>query len=308
MVMALLAGCGGPAAAAQRAPAASAGTPTPTAASQPCSANAGSATRQGDLLVSAEQAFSGPSRKLPQGIPLNPFQIPNPNDTAALNALIPVSPAVPIGPGVPVPPTTQRGTGLLADLLINICNASMTKAHIVEGGTLQITSFTPFAGSVNTWHICDGTFTRSLPAGGTGGCGATSVFDEDLRVTFPPEAGVGFTQTAVQISQGTSPNGFGPLPVSLPPGKSIRFHLSISPPEAFGTYTFAFSLMADHAQMALIPALSPTLFAPIAHKFTGAACLTPPMQQQIPLQVTPALFFICPEGVFVVPTSVPGKG
>ena len=33
-----------------------------------------------------------------------------------------------------------------------------------------------------------------------------------------------------------------------------------------------------------------------------------PTQQQIPLQLTPALFFICPEGVFVVPTPVPGKG
>jgi hypothetical protein len=66
--------------------------------------------------------------------------------------------------------------------------------------------------------------------------------------------------------------------------------------------------MADHAQLTFLPAGSTFLIAPVAHKFTGAACLTPPMQQQIPLQVTPALFFICPEGVFVVPTSVPGKG
>jgi hypothetical protein len=291
----LLAGCG-QATAAQRAPAALASTPTPTAATPACSANPGeaSATRQGDLLVSASLGINAPARKLPAGTPLQPLQIPNPNDMAALNSQIPVSPPVNLGLERP------------SELLIDVCNASTTKAHLIEGGTLQIASFTPVAGSIDTWNACDGFFTRSVPSGVTGQCGGTNVFDEALDVTFPQGAGTGFAQAAVFVA--ASPTGFGPLPVTLAPGKVIVLHLSITVPQAQGLYAFAFSLMADHAQLAFIPAQSPTLFPRGAHKFTGAACLTPPMQQQIPLQVTPALFFICPEGVFVVPTSVPGKG
>jgi hypothetical protein len=93
--------------------------------------------------------------------------------------------------------------------------------------------------------------------------------------------------TAVPISQGMAPNGFGPLPVILAPGKAVTLHIAVTPPQAPGIYTFAFSLMADHVQLPFLPAGSSFLIAPVAHKFTGAACLTPPMQQQIPPQVPP---------------------
>jgi hypothetical protein len=291
----LLAGCG-QATAARIPRAAIASTPSPTAASQACSARPGepSAHRLGDLLVSARLGINAPSRKLPAGTPLKPLRIPNPNDLAALDAQIPVSPPV------------NRGAEGKDEFLVDVCNASTTRSHLVEGGTLKITSFTPVAGRVSRWNICDGFFTRSVPSGVTGQCGGTNVADEVLSLTFPPGAGVGFAQAAVLV--GTSPIGPGPLPVTLAPGKLIVLLLSITVPHAQGFYGFAFSLMADHTQLAFIPALSPTLFPRRSHTFTGAACLTPVMQHQIPRQVTPALFFICPEGVFVMPTTVPGKG
>ena len=294
----LLAGCGRAATAAPRAPAAPASTPTPTAPGLACNASTASGTRIGDLLVSAGGSLNFSSRKLPAGIPLEPLQIPNPNDTAALDAQIPVSPEI----------NPQRVEGVVG-FTIGICNASTTGSHLIEGVTLQIVSFTPFAGGVNAWNVCDGFFTRSKPFSSTGGgCGGTEVSDEELHVTLPPQAGAGFTVAAVRTGPATSPFGFGPLPVTVAPGKALSMHISVTPPQAPGTYTFSFSVTADHAQLPFMGAGSPFLFAPIAHKFTGAACLSQVMQQQIPLQVTPALFFICPEGVFVVPTPVPGKG
>ena len=78
----LLAGCGR-AAAAQRAPAAPASTPT--AASQPCSAVAGARERIGDLLIEVGTFIPDTaSRKLSAAIPLKPLQIPNPNVPSAL--------------------------------------------------------------------------------------------------------------------------------------------------------------------------------------------------------------------------------
>ncbi|HEX9413281.1 MAG TPA: hypothetical protein VF916_07235, partial [Ktedonobacterales bacterium] len=228
---------------------------------------------------------------------LKPLQIPDPSDQTALNAQIPASPAV--------NPVMEGSGGFLVD----ICNASTTTSHLIAGGILKISSFTPVVDGVNTWNICDGVFTRSVPSGVTlFGCGGTITFDEDLRVTFPPQAGAGSQATAVQVGSANPSTGFGPLPVMLQPGKAITLHLSVTVPQAPGFYLFAFSVAADHAQLPFIPAGSATLFAPVAHKFTGAACLSPLMQQQIPPATTPATFFICPEGVSVLPSAVSGKG
>jgi hypothetical protein len=233
------------------------------------------------------------------------LQIPDPNDLATLNARIPISPGIPIGPGAPLSSAAPQGTGLVSDVLLDICNASTATTHVVDGASVQITTFTPFVGSANAWHVCDDFFTRSVPSGVTGQCGATSVFDEDLRVTFPSTAGAGFTQTAVFVT--ATVTGLGPLPVSLAPGHAVRLHLAIRPPAAHGTYTFAFSVTADHTPMPFLSVGSSTLFAPVAHKFTGAACSRAAMQQQIPMQITPALFFICPEGVTALPKAAPGR-
>ena len=70
--------------------------------------------------------------------------------------------------------------------------------------------------------------------------------------------------------------------------------LPVTIPQAPGTYTFAVSVQADRTPLPFLPVGKPTLFAPVAHTFTAAACQTPVMQQQIPPQVTPALYFVCP--------------
>jgi hypothetical protein len=99
----LLAGCGRTTG-LHGAPAAQAGTPTPTAtlASTPtpstpgvaCSASTAPGSRSGDLIVSVGDAFYIYYRELPATIPLKPLQLPDPNDTAAFDAQIPPLPAV----------------------------------------------------------------------------------------------------------------------------------------------------------------------------------------------------------------------
>jgi hypothetical protein len=120
------------------------------------------------------------------------------------------------------------------------------------------------------------------------------VVDETLQVTFPPQAGAGFAAAAVQTGFYGPLSGFGPLPVTLAPGKSVSLLISVTTPQAPGTYTFAVSVQADRTPLPFLPVGQPTLFAPLAHMFTAAACQTPVMQQQIPPQVTPALYFVCP--------------
>jgi hypothetical protein len=272
-------------------------TSHPAAPSQTCSSTAGSSTQIGDLLITMRTGIILPARELPAGIPLKPDQVPNPSDAAALDAQIPPTPQV---------NPQMMGSG---GLLVDICNASTTTSHLIQGGILKITSFSPFADGVNSWNPCDGVFTRSVAGGVTqAGCGGSITFDEELRVTFPAQAGAGFASTAVPESSNSQLHGFGPLPVTLQPGKTITLHLSVTMPTVPGLYALAFSLEADHAQLAFLAALPPTLFAPVAHKFTGAACLLPQMNQQIPPGTTPLTFFICPEGVTVVPTAAPGRG
>jgi hypothetical protein len=270
-------------------------TSHPAAPSQTCSTIAGSATKSGDLLLSVTPQFVILSRELPPGTPLKPLQIPNPDDTAALNAQLPQPPFV-----FPLPASVFPG------YVVDICNASTTASHLIQGGIVQITSFAPFTSSINTWTVCDGFFTRSRPFSQTaGGCGGLAEFNQSLSVTFPSPAVTGSQATAVPNSSDPT---FGPLPVSLAPGKLIGLEFQITVPQAPGTYAFAISVTADHTQLPFLTAGSPTLFAPVAHKFTGAACLLPQMNQQIPPGTTPATFFICPEGVAILPTAAPGRG
>jgi hypothetical protein len=264
------------------------GTSTLTTPGWACSASTVSGTRSGDLIVSVGNAFYFSYRELPSTIPLKPLQLPDPHDMAAFDAQIPPLPAV--NPSVG---DTSRGVVYG----VSICNVSTTASHRIEGASLQIASFTPFVGSVNEIDTCGSQYySRSVPSGLTGGgCGGAEVTDEALQVTFPPQAGAGFAAAAVQTGFNGSPFGFGPLPVTFAPGIGVSLLISVTTiPQAPGTYTFAVSVQADHSPLPFLPVGAPTLFAPLAHKFTGAACQTPMMQQQIPAQVTPALYFACP--------------
>jgi hypothetical protein len=88
--------------------------------------------------------------------------------------------------------------------------------------------------------------------------------------------------------------------VTLKAGGAIMLLISITRPNALGTYEFAVSVTTSAAGAASAASpyapLPPQLFALVAHKFTGHACLTSAMQAQIPAQATnPATYYICPE-------------
>jgi hypothetical protein len=139
------------------------------------------------LVVSVMESLVFAARQLPAGIPLTPLQIPNLNDQAALIAQIPALPEV-----ILQGDSLGGLSGAAGGFGIEVCNVSTTTSHLIEGGTLKFASVAPFSDGVNSWHICDGFFTRSVPSGRTGGgCGGSEASDEELRVTFPPQAGGG---------------------------------------------------------------------------------------------------------------------
>ena len=70
--------------------------------------------------------------------------------------------------------------------------------------------------------------------------------------------------------------------------------MGIVPPTAAGYYTFAFGLAIDGATPAFAVVAPATLLAPVAHEWTGDACLAPEMQTQIPPATNPPTFYLCP--------------
>jgi hypothetical protein len=237
--------------------------------------------------VGVGELFSAVSfRELPATTPLKPLQLPNPYDQATFDAQIPPVPIV-----NPQGDPTHSSFGLLG---IGICNTSTTTSHLIEGAILQIANFTPFVGGVNELDVyCSEFYSRSVASGVTGGgCGGGTMTEENLLMTFPPQAGAG--SLAIGVQDGQSGGGYGPFPVSLPPGREIGVGVLLATPQTPGIYTFTIAAKVDHGQLPFLSGGQPRLFAPVAHKFTGAACLTSVMQQQIPPQVSPPLYFACP--------------
>jgi hypothetical protein len=73
-----------------------------------------------------------------------------------------------------------------------------------------------------------------------------------------------------------------PLPRTLTPGQSLVLALSLTPPTAAGTYTFALSAGADGAQLPFASLPDKLLFDPAATMWDGDNCLAPAMKAQIP--------------------------
>ncbi len=298
IVAAVLAGCGA------RQPAATGkATPTPTALPIPTVSYAEAAAackglpsissgtgptlyRLGELLVSAGSYAGIASRKLPDNTALAPLSMPDPNDQAALAARFPPAPLVnPIGMGV----------------YFAICNASKTRSHEIEGVTMRIQQFTPYAGRVQTWTECDGYYTRSDPHGVVGGgCGYGVHADETVKVTFPANAATGAVFVATWTSASDAPTDssrtapLGPLPAMLPPGQMMGL-LVTGAPTTTGTYALEVAPTVDHTRLSFTPVGVPALFAASPQKWTGEACLAPAMQQQIPAATTPPSYYICPQ-------------
>jgi hypothetical protein len=233
-------------------------------------------------------AFAGlgnlayPGSQLPEGLPLKPYKVPS-IGAGASNSL-------PVNPGI--------GKGASGYNLF-LCNASTNASHTINSVTSRIASLIPYTGQLNEHPACDGPYARPGISGG--GCGGGDPIDMTLSAGFPAGAAQGSTATATQ--DGT-PNPFKPwrfepavvtpLPITLAPGDGLVIKVTVDVPAASGTYAFDFGFSVDGAAPVFI-STSPVLLAPVAHTWTGKACLTPAMQAQIPPDVTnPPTYYLCP--------------
>lgn len=231
----------------------------------------------GDLIVTPPGfGIDYPAKMVPAGTPLKPLQLvsqqPGDNFTSS-------------------PPTNPSMRDSGGGYAFAMCNTSQSQSHTINGVTVAIAAFTAHSGQLNSWQFCDGNYSRAHGAF-YGGCGGGIAFDEALHATFAPSATTGASATATQV--GTS-GGAQPLPVTLAPGKTLDIVIGLTVPTAPGQYAFAFSLSQDGAAPSLVGTAQPTLFAPIAHKWTGQACTDPAMLAQIPTATDPVTYWICPQ-------------
>lgn len=238
------------------------------------------ATIAGDLRISPTAlGYGQPIFQVPDGTPLTPLALPVHGSNGQAPRDIPTW----FSPAGDSPP----------DLLVTICNSSATQAHEIESVSVKLSAFTPHSGGLGVWDPCDGTYTR--PAGFVATqCGeGAAVYDEYVRATFASDAQVGASVPASLVDT-VSSTSLGPLPASLPPGQSMQVAVFVGAPAAAGVYTFAVGITADQTMLPFT-AGQKLLLAPIAHRWTGKACLSNTMQAAIPANPPVGTYYICPE-------------
>ncbi|MBF6590999.1 MAG: hypothetical protein IVW57_10795 [Ktedonobacterales bacterium] len=258
-------------------------TRTPTATLLPCDpalATAPDSVHVGDLVIGV-RSQGYPARLLPDGLPLAPFRLAAPTGPA-LDAQLPPMPAVNPELGEPV-----------AGYSATICDAA-ARTHIVTGLSLRITDFIAATGPLNEWAICDGWYARPRGAQGGGCGGGVGPTQNCQHASFLADAGVG-AAVATAASHADGCQGDLPLPVTLLPGQALPVRLGITPPTTPGTYHFALGIALDGGPAAFAPIEPMVLLAPVAHRWTGAACQTSAMQAQIPPATDPPTAYLCPE-------------
>jgi hypothetical protein len=171
---------------------------------------------------------------------------------------------------------------------LNVCNASKTTKHSFQGASVKVASFTPHAGTLNTWipSPCDTTyFTPPSNVVEIGGCGGSVCpTDFNLMGAFAPGDGLNATAAAKDSD--------GVLPLNLAPDKVVTGFIRMTIPVAAGTHTFSMSLMVDGATTTYGGATSPALYDPSPQTWSGAACTKPAMLALIP--PSPVANNICP--------------
>jgi len=296
ILCALLAGCG---ASSAKMNTTQGGTPTATAPQPTATASADASQlaacgmngmagvgRLGDLLVAPALAhLAYPAYKLPDGTPLKPLR---------LDAGSPIDTGRP--PDPPTNPFMDAGGG---GYVLIVCNSSSNSTHVVKSVSVRIDSVIPYSGQLNTFNLCDGIYnvaTKTAEAG----CGGGFCANETMKATFAAGVGAGAVVQTAQVGSdkdipGGCDNGaiVGPFPVSLKPHGVFSINIGVATPSTPATFTFAFGLTQDAADAVFLPAARPVLLAPVAHKWTGNACLTPAMQAQIPAAGSPT-YYICP--------------
>jgi len=224
----------------------------------------------GDLKV-RQVGFANayPANELPANLDqAKPYQLPN---------------------NLPNPPNPPVNPEPWYDL--TVCNTSNTTSHVIRSLTIRIAAFTAYSGPLNTYMFCDQYYQRPNGVAG-GGCGGGLAADEWLRVDFAANATSGAQVTAIQ--DGSNVGNAPPLPVSLGPGQMLFIAISMTPPTAPGTYTFAFGLHYDASTSAPISTMQPTIFDSAAVKWTGSNCTKPALLSQIPTSDTTGKYVCAP--------------
>lgn len=283
---ALLAACGGEASAP--APPSGPVRADPTEVAAICGTDkmaSGPAVRVGDLVIT-QAGFNNlaiPSYKLPDSLPLKPFKLEDADATH--------QPALANSP--PTNPSLADHSG---GFTLDICNAYSTTPHTLKSLSVRLDAFTPYKAALSSWNPCNGPYS-SQDQSTTGGCGGAYFADEYFHATFAGGAKPGTVASVKQVgsgkSDGTSGSGIGPFPLSLDSGQAIEIDVGMTIPTAPGIYTFAFALGVDDAAPVFVTTSTPTLFAPVAHAWSGQGCMRTAMKAQIPK--LPAAFYICPE-------------
>lgn len=220
-----------------------------------------------------------PILQVPDGTPLTPLALP----VRGANGHAPREIPGWFSPAGDAPP----------DLLITVCNTSTMKAHVIDSVSVRFSAFTPYSGSLNIWDPCAGTYTHAIGVVALE-CGETAaIYDEYVRATFAANAQVG-AMVPAQLADPTSYGALGPLPATLPPGQSLVIAVFVTAPAEAGVYTFAAGITADTASLPFTAGQN-MLLAPIAHHWTGKACLSPSMQTAIPANPPAETYYICPE-------------
>jgi hypothetical protein len=237
------------------------------------------------IYVEAVYGLPYASYQLPADLPVAPWPLPGAIGSDQLTAQL--------GGNPQLNPSIGQGSGIL----LTVCNAG-AQPLTLAGAQVLVADFSPATGAVDAWNGCDGAFVRPQGVYG-GGCGGAIIADETMNANFAATAGKGATTTAKQVSA-NGQNGYGPLPVTLKPSSSISLLISLTRPNALGTYEFAVSVTTSvsggTSVMSPYAPLGPQLFALVAHKFTGQACASTAMQAQIPTAATnPPTYYICPE-------------
>ncbi|MGZ3637736.1 MAG: hypothetical protein ACXVCX_07850 [Ktedonobacterales bacterium] len=239
------------------------------------------------LIVRTDTAQTYPAFQLPPGEPLAPFKLSGDPSTSGqfLPALV-------------NPDLRNGGLSLVA------CNIGQQPITI-QGVKVSITSFTAYNGQLNSWNPCDGKYSGPNTAG-SGGCGGGGDNSEIVQATFAAISGTGTVVDAVQkAAPPAAPGSYGPLPFELPVRRSnsdatgvALIKVQVIPPTTPGEYIFGLGLVAQNRETVFVPAVSartPMLFAPVAHKWDGQACLAPNMASQIPAETNPPTYYICPQ-------------
>jgi hypothetical protein len=250
------------------------------------------ARQVGDLLYTpiGLNDFDDPGAELPDAASISqPFRLISPFEVS-YTADFPSSPF-----------TNPRVAGQGNGFVFEVCNASTTQSHLLQSIIAKIVILTPYAGQLSEWNGCDTAITSQHQDAVYSTCPPVTSTRHCMcfHATFSPPATAGsaveMTQTNAEVAAPGSGQGIaGEFPLELGPRQSVWFQLDMDQPTSPGLYSFTFGLMMDNAGITFDPYTGPTvLLAPVAHKWSGQACLSQPGLLSQITPTNPETYYIC---------------